>query len=221
MKSVRTKFSHRMHRAGGWSLLEMTAVIAIMMIMATIATVSLQPVWKTNQISNAYDTVLMAFRNARQSAVNERHTYLVTFLGGTPNNTFTVQRYINGVADANPDGTTTYTLPRGLTFLNMTGIPNVSSQTPDSMGTGGYPIEFDCMTNGVCGQGASRSMIYFQPDGSARDALINGNLNSGVVYIADSVDLYSSRAITLMGPTGRVRGWRLIYASGQKRWLQQ
>jgi hypothetical protein len=63
-------------------------------------------------------------------------------------------------------------------------------------------------------------MIYFQPDGSAQDA--NSNINNGVVYIARPGDLASSRAITLWGATGRLRGWRLyITGTGTKAWRQQ
>jgi len=50
------------------------------------------------------------------------------------------------------------------------------------------------------------------PDGSAHD--VNGNLNSGIVYVARNGDLYSSRAITLYGATGRIRGWRLLSSGG-------
>jgi hypothetical protein len=58
-------------------------------------------------------------------------------------------------------------------------------------------------------------VISFYPDGSAHD--LAGNLNNGVVYIARPGDLYSSRAITLTGATGRIRGWRL--AGGAKNWM--
>jgi hypothetical protein len=58
------------------------------------------------------------------------------------------------------------------------------------------------------------------PDGSAHD--VNGNLNSGIVYVSRGVgDLYSSRAITLYGATGRIRGWRLLNSGGGPKWFQQ
>jgi hypothetical protein len=34
-------------------------------------------------------------------------------------------------------------------------------------------------------------------------------------------DLYSSRAITVFGPTGRVRGYRLNNVAGVNTWVQQ
>jgi hypothetical protein len=59
----------------------------------------------------------------------------------------------------------------------------------------------------------------FLPDGSARDT--NGSLNSGIIYVARTADLYSSRAVTLYGATGRIRGWRLINSAGAPIWFQQ
>lgn len=214
MKSLGKHAAHRTHPAGGWSLLEMAVVMAILIIMGTVTIVSLQPVWKNNAVNNAYDVVLMALRNARQSAVNERHVYVVTF-DNTDNTKFTVQRMLGGnTGAADPNGLTKYTLPRGLQFLNMSGIPNVQSQTPDNLGVGAFPVHFDINVSG-----GNKFQIFFQPDGSARD--VNMNLNNGLAYLADGKDLYSSRAISLMGAAGRIRGWRLIPNGTQGQWLQQ
>ena len=54
----------------------------------------------------------------------------------------------------------------------------------------------------------AKNVIYFYPDGSAADVL--GNVNNGVVYIARPGFIDSSRAITLWGATGRLRGWRRL-----------
>ena len=54
----------------------------------------------------------------------------------------------------------------------------------------------------------SQNYIMFMPDGSSQDTL--GNYNSGVVYLTRPGDLYSSRAVSVFGTTGRVRGWRLL-----------
>jgi hypothetical protein len=57
------------------------------------------------------------------------------------------------------------------------------------------------------------------PDGSSQD--VNGNLNSGVLYIAITGNLYSSRAISVLGATGRVRGWQLVNQGGNATWVQR
>jgi len=64
-----------------------------------------------------------------------------------------------------------------------------------------------------------RDQIMFLPDGSVRDT--NGNLSSGIVYIARDVELYSSRAVTVYAATGRIRGWRLNKVSGSPVWSEQ
>ena len=69
------------------------------------------------------------------------------------------------------------------------------------------------------GRGQSQ-YVCFYPDGSSRDSL--GNYNSGVVYLTRPADtIYASRAITVWGATGRVRGWRLVQQAGVPIWMQQ
>ncbi len=57
------------------------------------------------------------------------------------------------------------------------------------------------------------------PDGRALDA--QNRLNNGVVYLADPNQLLSSRAVSLFGSTGRVKGWILVQnPNGSVRWTQ-
>ena len=46
-------------------------------------------------------------------------------------------------------------------------------------------------------------------------------LNNGVVYIARTGFIDTSRAITLWGATGRLRGWRAYKNAGKYYWRQQ
>jgi hypothetical protein len=59
----------------------------------------------------------------------------------------------------------------------------------------------------------------FMPDGSSQDNL--GNFNSGIVYLTRPADttLSSSRAITVWGATGRIRGWQMNGAGTE--WVQK
>jgi hypothetical protein len=62
--------------------------------------------------------------------------------------------------------------------------------------------------------------VVFNPDGSAQDSL--GNYSSGIVYITRPADSkFSSRAITVWGATGRIRGWRMTQQAGAWIWVQQ
>ena len=104
----------------------------------------------------------------------------------------------------------TYTLPPDIDFQVQAGFP---AAAPDSFGTGTNAIDFDQ------GMGlGSQNYIMFMPDGSSQDTL--GNYNSGVLYMNRTGDLYSSRAVSVFGTTGRVRGWRLYNQSGNT-WVQQ
>lgn len=104
----------------------------------------------------------------------------------------------------------TYQLPDDIQFAVQAGFPPAA---PDGFGSGGTAIDFDQ------GMGlGSQNYIMFMPDGSSQDTL--GNYNSGVVYMTRSGDLNSSRAISVFGTTGRIRGWRLYSGSGSK-WVQQ
>jgi hypothetical protein len=84
------------------------------------------------------------------------------------------------------------------------------------------PIDFGYLPSGA---GGGSSTIVFMPDGSVRDTAGGcaglGNYNSGVIYMTRAADpIYSSRAITVWGTTGRIRGWRLNNQGGPI-WVQQ
>lgn len=194
----------------GFSLLETMVVVAVFMIAGAITFATLGPAFQQARVSTAYNTTLMILRLARQMSVDNRKTYIVNFV---PPQTMEIQRVDAGVVGP---VIRTATLPQDVEFDNVSGIPTSNSLTPDNMGAGGQAIEFDI---GV--SGGNSTQIWFFPDGSARD--INNNINNGIVYIARPGDLYSSRAITLFGAAGRVRGWRLYppTSSGNPIWKQQ
>jgi prepilin-type N-terminal cleavage/methylation domain-containing protein len=200
----------------GFTLIEMMVTVAIFMIATAIGFITLAPALRDAKVSAAYNTTLMMMRQARQLAVDNRKTYLLTFNpAGTPvgTNQIQIQRLDAGIVSA---PLTTVALPSDIQFLNAPGIPNTNNRTPDNFGTGSKAIEFDLGVNG-----GTLNQIYFFPDGSARD--INNNTNNGIVYLARATELYSSRAITLFGAAGRVRGWRLYpgAAAGPAHWSQQ
>jgi type IV fimbrial biogenesis protein FimT len=194
-------------KAQGFSLLEMMIVVALILVVCGISVMSMQPVIRQQRVTNAYNTVLMTMRRAREAAIAERRVYTVTFNNAAVPNTVTMTQASTGVV------ITTMTLPQDVTFRAEPGIPTGVGTTPDRFGNGSTAIDFD---QGVAG--GAKNVIYFNPDGSAQD--VNSNINNGVVYLARAGDLYSSRAITLWGTTGRLRGWRLFNNAGLV-WRQQ
>jgi type II secretory pathway pseudopilin PulG len=219
MRSLRINAQHRRHRAAGFSLLEMIAVSAIGIVMTSVGFITLQPSLKAQRVTNAYNTTLSALRLARDSAVSQRTSYHVQFVHTTTSNTIAISPTLTTFQGAQQ--TVTYALPADVAFSAVSGIP--SSGTPDGFGSGTTAIDFGYKPQGTGTGGATD--LYFCPDGSAQDATNGagncaGNWNSGVVYIARPGELLSSRAVTLWGGTGRIRGWRL-YNNGGYQWLRQ
>lgn len=198
-----------LRRAHGFTVLEMMIVVAITIITTTFALMSLQPALKDTRVSNGYNVTLMAIRRAREAAIAERRVYMVAF---TAPNTVSITQVVTGTV------TFSTTLPSDVAFDAEPGIPNTATTTPDGFGTGpsSGAIDFDVNV----GAGGANT-IYFYPDGSARDAA--NNINNGVLYIARPGDIRTSRAITVWGLTGRIRGWRIYQntSSGLYYWREQ
>jgi prepilin-type N-terminal cleavage/methylation domain-containing protein len=206
----------RFRNARGFSLLEMTIVIAICLIMAAITTVSYMPLAKQQHVTDAYNSTLTTLRRARDQAAADMRIYVVTF---TPPSAITVAQSGAITCQVPPTGPVMMTtvLPTDITIHVEPGVPTsptVAPTTPDGFGTAANAVDFD---QGVGAAGGTT--VCFFPDGTAQDVL--GNLNSGVVYFGRPGDLWSSRAITVWGATGRIRGWRLLNQSGAATWRQQ
>lgn len=208
----------RRHRERGFTLLEMLTVVALGMIVTAITFISMVPVLKQGRLNNAYNTTLAAMRQARDNAVSQRTSYSVTFTSTTSpvTNTITVAPTLTTFQGA--QNTVIYQLPIDIAFLVQTGLPTAA---PDGYGTGVLAIDMGYTAHATGGS----HTVYFCPDGSAQDDSTGnclGNVDGGVVYIARSGDLLSSRAVTLWGATGRIHGWRLYSnGSGGYQWLRQ
>jgi len=228
MKGYHTmKFSHRSSngkcRARGFSLLEMMIVVCVMMIVGGIGFMALQPVLKDGKTNQAFESAMMPLRVARQRAIAERKQYIVCYGIAAPAGALTpvaptaqsiqIFRWDAGTALSAAVQVTAVTLPIDFSFQVIPGVPNSAATVPDGFGIAGAALDFD---QGVAG--AIKNQVMFMPDGSAHD--VNGNLNSGILYVARNGDLYSSRAVTLYGATGRIRGWRLLNSGGPV-WIQQ
>jgi type II secretory pathway pseudopilin PulG len=216
----------RLHEQGGFSLLEMLAAVGIFFTVAGITAVAMMPIWKGQDVTTAYNDALTTLRRARDQAAGDMRIYVVTFANNPSGpSTITVQQdgaaYTTCTLPANGNVLLTTVLPADITFATQSQFPTSSSYTsppttPDGFGTASAAIDLD-IVNGPTDLGVTS--ICFNPDGTATDQY--GNLAGGVVYMTRANDLYSSRAITLYGSTGRIRGWRLYNNSGVNSWSQQ
>jgi len=195
-------------------------VVALILVVGKITFMSLIPVLKQQRVSNAYNTTLSTMRLARDTAVAQRTSMKVTFTKTSTSASITMEPTVS-FPGAPPSQT--FYLPSDVTFSVETGV--ASTPTPDGFGTAANAIDFGYTASGTGSGGAN--VIYFCPDGSSQDATggagnCAGNWNGGVVYIARPGEVLSSRAISLWGGTGRVRGWRLYSAGGSSYlWKRQ
>jgi len=223
-----TKFSHRrtLRESRGFSLLELLIVLSLFMVVAGMTFITLQPGLKDARANQAFDQVMIQMRIARQRAIAERKQYIVCFgSGSAPTGALTpmgaptatsVQlfRWDAGTALSAAAQISASVLPDDIQFQAISGVPVNPTSVPDGFGSGITAIDFD---QGV--GGGVKNQIMFMPDGSAHDTA--GSWNSGIIYVGRTGDLYSSRAVTLYGATGRIRGWRLIKSSGSPKWMEQ
>lgn len=194
----------------GFSLIETMIVLAVLLIITAFAFISLQPGLQAAHVANGYNTTLAAIRQAHDYAVAQRQIYSVTFSNASVPNTITITQVGNGNVLA------TYQLPLDVAFTAISGIPTAAGTTPDGFGVGNYAIDFDQgFSNSTA---ALQSVINFWPDGTGKD--VKQNINNGVIYIARPGQVLSSRAITVWGATGRVRGWRLVGNTSSSYWRQ-
>jgi len=195
----------------GFSMIELMVVIALILIVTAFSIMAIQPSLKQGHVTQAYNQTLMALRQGRDIAVAQRQIYFVTLSNAAVPNTITITQGSTGAVTAS------YALPTDVVFDAEPGIPTSQGAfptTPDLFGVGATAIDFD---QGVAG--GVKNVIYFYPDGSSQDAA--GNINNGVVYVAMPGFVNTSRAITVWGTTGRLRGWRLSLNGAKYYWRQQ
>jgi prepilin-type N-terminal cleavage/methylation domain-containing protein len=203
-----------LRRARGFSLIEMMVVVALILIVLAFSVMTILPSLRQNDITSGYNQTLMAMRQARDLSVAQRQIYYVTLSNAVAPNSITITQGSTGTVTA------TYFLPTDVGFITLPGIPTSPAAfpiTPDGFGVGATAIDFD---QGIAA--GAKNVIYFYPDGSATD--VNGNINNGVVYLAllgNTGYVNTSRAITLWGATGRLRGWHIYKSGASFYWRQQ
>jgi prepilin-type N-terminal cleavage/methylation domain-containing protein len=203
-----TKMLMRSTKNRGFSLLELLIVVSIGMTMAGVGFMAMKPLFNQSHVDQAYDTTLSVIRTYRNQSIIQSKRYIIFF---TAPGTLTVQYWGIGVpVSPAPVTVATYKLPTDIQFAVQAGFPNPG---PDNFGTGTTPF-----TMNNCALVGTNCLIFY-PDGSAQDDL--GNFNSGVAYLSRPADLYSSRAVSIFGTTGRIRGWRLYKVAGNNTWVQQ
>jgi prepilin-type N-terminal cleavage/methylation domain-containing protein len=196
------------NREGGFSLIELMIALTIILIVSAIAITSITPNLQQARVDAAMREVIATIRQAREFAIANRRYIKVTFPAGNSQIQVTQMNTLTpGAGGVNPV-LTTVTLAPPLVF-NLDGMP----VTPDDALNGCLtlsPIVFECIANGPVGG------MLFQSDGELLDGTtylpINGTVFMGIPGLQST-----ARAVTILGTTGRVRGWK---SNGNTVWYQ-
>lgn len=168
----------------GYSLLETLLVTAIMGVVGAIAIFQLINARSFYKADGAMRAVIAKLNEARETSIAQRRNVQVTFTGGN---------VVTLIRQNVPNGTTTLaTVPieGGAQFALTAGVPD----TPDAFGNGAA-VSFGGAAN-----------VFFTTDGTMIDAA--GAPINGTVFLSIPSMARSTRAVTVLGATGRIRGFR-------------
>jgi prepilin-type N-terminal cleavage/methylation domain-containing protein len=186
----------------GFSLIELMVVVLIILIIAAGAIIQLPATLQNSQADSALREVVEQMRQAREYAIANRRYVQITFpivvAGGTTyyEVQLTQMNTLTLGAGAVNNILSTVPIQAQMQFFVVPGYPD----TPDAYGNAG-PIVFGGVINGPVGG------MLFQSDGE----LVNGTTYlpiNGSIFMGVPLQTNTARAVTVMGTSGRVRGWK-------------
>jgi Tfp pilus assembly protein FimT len=166
------------------SLIDTMVTLAVLGIVASMATMQVTTVRRGLVGDGAMRLVMAQLTTAREMAITQRRNMEVQFVGNN---------WVQIIRNEVPTGTTVVgnvALEGNVRYSLVPGVPD----TPDGFGNSA-PITFGAATK-----------IMFGPGGALVDN--NGAPVNGTIYLSFSGMSESYRAVTVMGSIGRVRGWR-------------
>ena len=179
----------------GVTLLEVLTVVAVMMLLTVGSIFTVSNILPTLRADSGLEQVLIQLRQARLNSIDQRRDFTVTFTG--THELVVVRQEV--VPTPCPCPTTAISdtfLPQGMVYMLFTGPPALPD-TPDLFGKANA-LNFNCPG------GVAPCSILFQSDGSV---LSNGVLLNGTVFMGIAGNAKTARAVTVMGSTGRMRGY--------------
>jgi prepilin-type N-terminal cleavage/methylation domain-containing protein len=186
----------------GFTMIEMAVVVTLILIISAMALIAYLPTLQDARFDTATRQIVDQLRQAREYAITNRRYVQVTFptvIVGGSNQYAVVLTQRNdltaGAGAINPVLSTMY-IQYPARYLVFAGTPD----TPDAFGNAAA-IEFEGVNGGPVGG------MLFQSDGE----LVDGNTFqpiNGTVFLGFPGKNTSARAITVLGGTGRARGWK-------------
>jgi prepilin-type N-terminal cleavage/methylation domain-containing protein len=167
----------------GYSMIELMTVVAIMGIMTGIAATIMDNVIPGVHADSSLDLVVAQLRQAREMAIDQRRNFIVTFQG--TRELVVVRQELGGTQTPISD----LFLSSGVTYMLTPGAPD----TPDGFGN----------TQAVNFAGGNE--VIFVSDGTVTNP--SGLLVNGSAFMGITNTPASARAVTIMGATGRIKGY--------------
>ena len=186
----------------GFSMIEVAVVLAIALGVMAMAIVSLSPNLQLARSDDALRIVLAQMRQAREYSIDNRRYVQIAFptVSSKPEVVLTQMNTLTPGAGATNPVLSTVWLPATMQYTLVSSLPD----TPDGFGNSSA-ISFRIEGTGTTPSGS----MYFQSDGELIDSVTDLPID-GTVFLGLSGNTSSARAVTVMGSTGRVRGWRAI-----------
>jgi prepilin-type N-terminal cleavage/methylation domain-containing protein len=181
----------------GFTLLETMVTLSIAAIVGGMATANLVAARRVIQGDAAMRMVMTQLNTAREMAITQRRLMEVQFAGG--NIVRIVRHEAPGIITT---VVATSILESRAQFALTANVPD----TPDGFGAAA-PVSF--------GQALA---VMFNTDGTLIDT--NGSPVNGSVFLAISGQTESTRAVTVLGSTGRVRGYKWVTNGAVGSWVR-
>jgi prepilin-type N-terminal cleavage/methylation domain-containing protein len=178
----------RVHEAG-FSLVELSVVVALMGILVGMVVVQMGVSRPAAIGDGAMRAVLSQMNAARELAITQRRNMRLTFTAG--NLVQVIREEVPGPTLTTVSSTL---FEGGMQFLTVSGLPD----TPDAFGASSA-VTFPTATG-------TPIEIKFAPDGTFVNQ--DGVTLNGSVFVALPSQALSARAMTIFGSTGRIRGYR-------------
>ena len=182
-------------------MIELTVVISILLILFAGAMFELQPALQGERANASLREVLEEMRTARELAIAQRRWVAITFpvvvhAGVTENEVQVVIKNSLTTGAGGDQALLAVPIERPIKYYVY---PAPVTDTPDGFGNASA-IDFGGVANGPVGG------MMFDSDGE----LVNGTNYlpiNGSVFLGTAGQANSVRAVTVLGTSGRVRGW--------------
>ncbi|MGA7840867.1 MAG: type II secretion system protein [Candidatus Acidiferrales bacterium] len=188
----------------GFSMIEMSVVVMLILIISAMALIAYLPTLQDVRFDTAMRQVLDQLRQGREYALTNRRYVQITFptvviAGKTYYEVTLLQRNdLTAGAGAVNQVLSTVPIQYPAQYTLVSGV-----DTPDGFcgGVPTSPIMFEGLAGGPVGG------MLFQSDGELVDGTTFQPIN-GTVFLGYPGKNTSARAITVLGGTGRIRGWK-------------